>query len=228
MYKRFSVLVFILMLLGVKAQEAENNTLEKYLEDQFYVGLTYNFILNKPNSVKQQNLSYGILGGFIKDIPLNKERDFALGLGLGYGVNSYYTNLRAINSSPGIIYEDLNSSDSYKRNKLETHVIEVPLELRWRNSTPYEHRFWRIYAGIKFGYIVGSRSKFVTDNSKDSFYNADTRNFRYGLMLNVGYNTFNIHAYYALTDLFEDNLSLTNGEELSFVPLRIGIIFYIL
>ncbi len=228
MYKRFSVLVFILMLLGAKAQEAENNTLEKYLEDQFYVGLTYNFILNKPSSVKQQNLSYGLQGGFIKDIPLNKERDFALGIGLGYGVNSYYTNLQAINTSAGITYEDLDSSDSYKRNKLETHVIELPLELRWRNSTPYEHRFWRIYAGMKFGYIVGSRSKFVTDSTKDSFYNTDTRNFRYGLMLNVGYNTFNIHAYYALTDLFEDNLSLTNGEGLSFVPLRIGIIFYIL
>ncbi|NNJ39092.1 MAG: PorT family protein, partial [Flavobacteriaceae bacterium] len=58
--------------------------------------------------------------------------------------------------------------------------------------------------------------------------NRDTQNFRYGLMLNVGYNTFNIHIYYALNDFFEDTTVLDTGEALSLTPLSIGIIFYIL
>ncbi len=220
--------LLILVTVAVSAQETPLPDPEKYLEDQFYIGLTYNLLLNKPPSVTQQNLSYGLQGGFIKDIPLNAERNFAIGIGLGYAVNSYYSNLLATETPEGITYSVINADFSYKRNKIETHLIEMPLEIRWRNSTATEHRFWRIYTGFKLGYIVGTRSKLVTESYKTSFYNRDTRNFRYGLMLNVGYNTFNIHVYYALNDFFEDNVALDTGEALSLTPLSIGIIFYIL
>lgn len=199
-----------------------------YLEDQFYVGLTYNFVLNKPEGVSQRSLSYGLMGGFIKDIPLNPRRNVAIGIGLGYAVNSYYTNLRASEAETGYSYGILESNSSFKRNKLETHLIEMPLEFRWRNSTAATYKFWRIYTGLKLGYVVGSRSKLVTDNFKDSFYNTDSRNFRYGIMLNFGYHTFNIHAYYALNNLFEDGTLTQDGQNIEFTPLRIGLIFYIL
>jgi hypothetical protein len=199
-----------------------------YLEDQFYVGLTYNFVLNKPQGVTQRSLSYGLMGGFIKDIPINARRNVAIGLGLGYAVYSYYTNLRATETDTGFQYDILDSNTPFKRNKLETHLIEIPLEFRWRNSTATDYKFWRFYSGLKFGYVVGSRSKFVADTYKDSFYNTDTQNFRYGLMLNFGYNTFNIHAYYALNHLFEDGTLSADGQNVDFTPLRIGLIFYIL
>jgi hypothetical protein len=199
-----------------------------YLEDQFYVGLTYNFMVKKPQGITQRSLSYGLMGGFIKDIPLNQRRNVAVGIGLGYAVNSYYTNLRVEETDAGLSYTILDGSTPFRRNKLETHLIEMPLEFRWRNSTASSYKFWRIYTGLKLGYIVGSRSKFVADTFKDSFYNTETRNFRYGLMFNFGYNTFNIHAYYALNHLFEDGTLTQDGQNVDFTPLRIGLIFYIL
>ncbi len=87
---------------------------------------------------------------------------------------------------------------------------------------------WRLYLGAKLGYAFGSRSKLVTETGKDSFYVTDVEKFRYGLMANFGYNTFNIHVYYALNNLFKDGLSLDTGQDLTFTPLRIGFIFYIL
>jgi len=201
----------------------------KYLEDQFYVGLTYNFMLNKPEGVTQRSLSYGLMAGFIKDIPINLERTVAIGIGLGYAVNSYYSNMRASQTQEGgYQYSLLDGSIPFKRNKTETHLIEMPFEFRWRNSTPTTFKFWRVYTGIKLGYIVGSRSKFVANSYKDSFYNTDTQNFRYGLMFNFGYNTFNIHAYYALNSLFEKGTLLSDGQQIESSPLRIGLIFYIL
>ena len=128
----------------------------------------------------------------------------------------------------GLEYIVLDSEVSYKRNKLDAHVIEMPIELRWRTSTPSDYKFWRVYAGMKLGYIVGSRSKFVSDATKISFNNTDVRKFRYGIMLNFGYSTVNVHAYYALSNLFNDNISTVEGESIEFRPLRIGIIFYIL
>jgi hypothetical protein len=224
--------VFFLFLLspGIYAQSdtIQQTRDSKYLEDQFYVGLTYNFLLNKPDRVTQRNLSYGLQGGIIKDLPVNKRRNVAFGIGLGYAVNSYYTNLRATEAGEGFQYTIIGSDVSFKRNKIETHLIEMPIEFRWRNSTATTYKFWRIYTGLKLGYIVGSRSKYVSDSEKLSFYNTDTRNFRYGLTFNFGYNTFNIHAYYALNNLFEKGILTENGALVGFTPLRIGIIFYIL
>ena len=223
-------LLFMGFYMGLLAQGGQDGLQvdNRYLEDQFYVGLTYNFVLNKPQGVTQRNLSYGLMGGFIKDIPLNPRRNVAIGIGLGYAVNSYYTNLGVTETESGFRYRVLDGSVDFKRNKIETHLIEVPLEFRWRNSSATDFKFWRIYTGFKFAYVAGSRSKYVSDAYNDSFYNKDIQNFRYGLMLNFGYNTFNIHAYYALNQLFEKGTITEDGQLIAFNPLRIGLIFYIL
>ena len=229
MRNAFCILVALVFLtMSMNAQEADQEVDLNYLEDQFYVGLTYNFILNKPADINQQNLSYGLQLGFIKDLPLNSSRTFALGVGMGYAVNSYYTNLSIVELANDFQYGIVDSDLGAKRNKLETHLLEIPIEFRWRNSTPTEYKFWRLYLGAKLGYAFGSRSKLVTDSGKDSFYVTDVEKFRYGLMANFGYNTFNIHVYYALNNLFKDGLSLDTGQDLTFTPLRIGFIFYIL
>lgn len=200
----------------------------RYLEDQFYLGLTYNFLLQKPEDVNQSNLSYGIQGGLIKDIPLNGRRNVALGLGLGYAFYSYYSNLRVTEGVEDYGYSVIEDNDDFKRSKIETHMIELPLEFRWRTSTAESYKFWRLYAGFKLGYVVGGRSKYVpSEGSKESFYNKDIRPFHYGLTLNFGFNTFNLQAYYALNNLMDDNV-LFDGSEIKWVPLRLGLIFYIL
>ncbi|MEJ1222731.1 porin family protein [Sediminicola sp. 1XM1-17] len=212
------------------SQEISTVTQEdsRYLEDQFYTGVTYNLLLNKPMNVTQRNLSYGLMGGIIKDIPVNSSRTFGFGIGAGYALNSYYTNLFAEDNNGDISYAALGSSDDFKRSKLETHLVEFPLEIRWRNSNATNYKFWRVYAGGKLAYIFEGRSKFVSDTDKIGFTNPDIRKFQYGLMLNVGYNTWNIHVYYALSKLLEEGVAMDSMEPIEVRPLRIGIIFYIL
>lgn len=200
----------------------------RYFEDQFYTGLTYNFLMDLPSEVSQRNLSYGLQAGFIKDIPLDVFRTIALGVGLGYGINSYYTNLKAVEESAQITYTVLDENADFKRSKIATHVLELPIQFRWRNSTPEEYKFWRIYSGLKMGYVFDGRSKFVSSSAVNSFTNSDVRTFQYGLTLDVGYNTFNIHFYYALKSLFNDGVMDEVGDPLQLKPLRVGLIFYIL
>ena len=148
-YMKFHLCIFF-MTLGLfmgSAQQSNEEDINRYLEDQFYIGIGINFLTERPENVVQNSLSYNLQLGFIKDIPINRNRNFGLGFGLGYATNSYYSNIRADNSSGEIVYS-LLSTDDFKRNKLETHAIEVPLELRWRTSTATEYRFWRIYGGI--------------------------------------------------------------------------------
>jgi hypothetical protein len=226
--KKCLLVLLLGYITGITAQDSIKRIDLKYLEDQFYTGITYNFILNKPSDVTQRNFSYGLMGGFIKDIPLNADRNVGFGLGLGYALNTYYTNLLATETQDGIVYSIIDADISYRRNKLEIHLIEMPIEFRWRSSSPSDHKFWRIYTGIKLAYAVGSRSKFVSDMEKISFRNPDIEKFQYGIILNFGYNTFNFHAYYGLNNLFKDGIVTDTGESIKFKPLRIGISFYIL
>ena len=224
---RFHLLVLVLISPMLCAQQSDSQDL-RYLEDQFYLGLTYNSLLERPEGVNQRSLSYGLQGGFIKDIPLNRRRTFAMGIGIGYGINSYYSNLVATSSNGDIQYDITTDIEGFRRSKIETHSLEFPIELRWRNSNPEDYKFWRIYPGIRMAYIFSSRSKLATDSGKEAFQNDDIRSFQYGAMINLGYNTFNLHIYYGLNNLFNDGVQTTDGAELGIKPLRLGLIFYIL
>lgn len=199
-----------------------------YLEDQFYAGITYNLLLDKPTDVSQTNFSNGIQLGYIRDIPLHPGGNKGLGVGLGYAVDSYYTNLRASRVGSVVTYETIASGISYKRNKLEIHSVEMPVEFRWRTSTAESYKFWRIYTGIKLSYAFANASKYIESQQKDKFFNPDVRRFQYGCYLSVGYNTWNFYANYQITPLFKDSVTTTSGDAVSMHALKIGLLFYIL
>lgn len=226
--KRQSIHLFFMIVFSLNAFSQETNPDDKYFEDQFYMGLSYNFLLNKPMNVAQSNLSYGLQAGFIKDIPVNYNRTVAIGIGVGYSVNSYYTNVLATNTDVAIEYDFIDADLSYKRNKLETHLIEFPVEIRWRDSNAQDYNFWRVYGGFKLGYAFANRSKFVSQDAKTTNENTDLAEWHYGLMLNFGYHTWNIHLYYGLNQIFNSGVALENGSLLEMQPLRVGVIFYIL
>ena len=223
--------LFFCISIGVFAQKKQQKEVVdglRYLEDQFYMGITYNLLLNKPMGVTQRGFSYGLSMGFIKDIPLNKERNVGLGVGFGYGLNSYYSNLLATESNGANLYTVLGNTEDYNRNKIETHILELPIEFRWRDSNAADYKFWRVYTGIKLGYVFSRQSKFVSDKRDISFSNDDIRKFQYGATFSFGYNTWNFYIYYPLTTLFNDDLKFENRELSRVKSIKIGVIFYIL
>jgi hypothetical protein len=199
-----------------------------YREDHFYIGITYNILLNRPSGITQNNLPYGIQLGYIRDIPVNARRNFGFGVGLGYAVNNYFTNLLAQKGTSGNTYQAISDEVSFKRNKIETHLLEVPLEIRWRTSTHESYKFWRIYGGIKLGYVFANRSKFVGDGGKFNFSNEDIDRFQTDIYISFGYNTWNFYASYGLRRIFKSETVTTSGEPIDMNALKAGLIFYIL
>ncbi|EDP97324.1 porin family protein [Kordia algicida OT-1] len=224
------LIIFIGMQTLIAQEEVPQDTIpdENYREDQFYIGFTYNILQNRPSGISQNNLSNGIHLGFIRDFPINEKRNKAIGIGVGYSYNSYFHNLKATETSAGVSYEAIASDEGFKRNKYRTHEVELPIEFRWRTSTSTDYKFWRIYGGIKFGYIFSGVSKFVGDNEKIKFQNDDFDRFRYGLTLSAGYNTWNFHVYYGLNKLFKDGTATTSGEQFEMNTIKVGLMFYIL
>ncbi|WP_372753618.1 porin family protein [Mariniflexile sp.] len=223
----FRLLILLCGYLGFPQQDSLSSIYTSYKEDQFYIGTTYNLLGNKPEDLSQKGFSSGIHFGIIKDIPLNKEGNIALGIGLGYSLNSFNQNLFiSVDDNDVVSYEILESS--YTKNKFSTQLIELPFEFRWRTSTATEYKFWRIYTGFRIGYMVNSIAKHNGDLGVFKFKTIEDFNkFQYGLTLSAGYNTWNLHLYYGLNPIFSSNATL-EGEPIDSNVLKVGLMFYIL
>ena len=228
---RVLVLVFICFFIQeFKAQDIVNKDLDSlYREDQFYIGVVHNFFENTPRGFSQTGFSPGFNFGFIRDMPINKDRTLAIGLGLGYSINSFNQNLLINKDDLGTIsYTILEDSNTFSKNRFTTHLLEAPFEFRWRTSTAADYNFWRFYAGFKFSYMFANKTKYRGNLGNFNFANIDTFNkLQYGLTLSAGYNTWNIYVCYTLNPIFSNDVKL-NGEDLNMNIIKAGLIFYIL
>lgn len=199
-----------------------------YREDQFYLGFTYNILQKRPDGLKQNKFSSGFTFGVLRDMPFNKARTWSIAAGLGYSINNLNQNLLMTESNGNHEYNLIPSDEAYDKNKLIIHYVEVPVEIRWRTSTPQSHKFWRIYTGLKFSYMVFNRYKYQSGNVKFSnSNNEDINKIQYGMYIATGYNTWNLNVYYGLNPLFKSEAKL-NGESIDARTLNVGLMFYIL
>lgn len=197
-----------------------------YREDQFYIAVTYNLLMQGPAGLKQDKFSSGISFGFLRDMPINKDRTIAFATGLGFNYRNYYQNLTIKNNAGELNYE-VQPYSQVNSNKFNHYLVELPIEFRWRNSTYESYKFWRIYGGIKFSYVFSDKS--VLRDQAGSFIeknNPDVNKLQYGLYLSTGYNTWNVYAYYGLSPMYKART--ITGENINMKTMNIGLIFYIL
>jgi hypothetical protein len=199
-----------------------------YREDQFYVNITYNALQKRTDGIAQNKLSPGIAFGFLRDMPINKKRTLSVAAGLGYSLAIYNQNLGITESNGTNTYQVLNADITYTINKSSFHYVDLPIEFRWRNSTPESHVFWRVHSGVKLSYLFYDQYKSVTSSGIVTLYkNKDLNQFQYGVYLTVGWNTWNFYAYYGLNPLFKSSAKIAN-QSIEINTTNFGLMFYIL
>ena len=131
-------------------------------------------------------------------------------------------------SAQNPVYGVIPSNVDYSKNRFEQWRIEMPIELRWRTSTPVDFQFFRIYGGFKFSYLLGDKSVFDDGIQKLIIKNnRDFEELMYGAYLSIGYSSFNLQVYYALNGLFKPT-ALIDSVPVNMDVLSIGVVFYIL
>jgi hypothetical protein len=202
----------------------------KYREDQFYIGAIYNIISQVPSGVNIRGLSGGIQFGYLRDMPINKRRSLAIAIGAGLSFNEYGQTLFIGEKTTGeTIFTVLDDKNvDYTSNRFNTSSIEVPVQFRWRSSTPTSYKFWRIYVGFKVGYVYWYKSTFKQPgNIVKQTDIPEFENLRFGTTFSFGYNTWNFFTYYSLNPFFK-NAVTTDGKEINFKTIQVGLIFYLL
>lgn len=232
--KGLLILVFFFSFVTALAQENPSAALlptakidSLYREDQFYIGVTYNLLKNAPIGFSNDKFSTGFSAGFLRDMPINKNRNLAIAPGLGLNFNNYSQNIGITTANGVPVYTVLTDPESYSNNKFSQLFVDVPLEFRWRGSTFENHNFFRIHAGVKLSYLLYDRSVLRTglgDSVVSS--NPDFNKLVYGIYAAAGYGGANLYIHYGLNPIFKS--AQTANAAVDIKSLNIGLIFYIL
>lgn len=225
----FIITFFTSLSIYAQQQEIDFDAVDSlYREDQFYLNITYNDLQKRPDGLTQNKLSPGIAFGFLRDMPINKKRTIAIAAGLGYTMAIYNQNLEIRDFGGTNTYQIFDSDVSFSKNKLLLHFVDLPIEFRWRDSTPESHVFWRVYTGVKLSYLFYDdyKSQASIGDFKQS-NNKDLNQFQYGVYVSAGWNTWNFYAYYGLNPLFKSSAQI-DGQSIYMNTTNFGLMFYIL
>lgn len=181
-----------------------------------------------PSGINFLDLNYSKSLNFIlniaeKDIHLYKNY-INLVTGLGFECNSYeFKNNISLDPNSNTVSASVDSLIDYKKNKLKTTSINIPLLLEFNTNNNSDKSF-HFAAGMIFGYKLSSKTKQTYDwekreikvKVKDDFNLAP---FRSALTFRAGYDNVTLFANYSLTSLFESK----KGPSL--YPFSIGLSF---
>ncbi len=200
-----------------------------YREDQFYIGVSYNVFAFTPSGMNPEGISAGFQFGFLRDFPINKRRNLAIAIGAGFSYDQFGQNLFINENGQGTTsFEILTSNQDFLRNRLSLSVVEAPIEFRWRSSTPSNYKFWRVYAGFRLGYTVWNQSSLKRFDETVKIQNiTELEKLRMGASLSLGYNKFNLFAYYSINPFFNEDAVTNDGQKVNFHGIKVGLIFYI-
>jgi hypothetical protein len=226
--------LFVCLFISANAQDGlswlkENEKDSLYREDQFYFGFSFNFLTELPSEIDQSGFSGGLIFGFIRDMPINKRRNVSIGLGLGFNLNTYGQTLRISELEIGQqTFEPIDPSINYESNRFTTNLIEIPLEFRWRSSDVGKLSFWRIYFGLKVGYVLSSKSVYRGPDERFDFRPiAALNDFKTSATFTFGYGSVNFFVDAGLNPIFDARIAST-GEEVTIRPIKVGLVFFFL
>lgn len=214
--------IFFCLLLCSQCVWSQNPLEDDYREDQIFLGISYPFLANGSSDITQNKFSHALQAGFVRDMPLNTRRNFALGLGLGFSYNVIYNNLSFLEESES--FEFIASEDT---NLWKWTELNVPIELRWRTSSTEVYKFWRIYGGITAIYTLNARQNYRKDDETSRFSDLSLEKFRFALHFSVGNNTWNIYFQHALAPMFKKSQIAENDLIKDLGNAKIGLIFYV-
>ena len=219
---KISLLLFLLWASFASAQIKDSLN---YREDQVYIDLNFSLQPNSISDFKQNGFSRSVHLGVLRDYPISKMGDKAIAVGMGYGFVRLVNNINVEKSQQTYLY-DIPVAQRALRNVFSYHQLQLPVELRWRTSSPSEYAFWRVYLGYRLSYQFGAQykpffgRKFPLKNQLNEL--------QHSVGISLGFNTWNLRFDYSLTPLLKEDTRSINNKRLALFPLQIGLIFYLL
>ena len=177
--------------------------------------------METPTNINLKSINRGCDIYGMYDFPIKKS-NFSFAFGFGLGMHNMYSNAIAGVYNDSTIFGIIPDSISYKKSKISVTYLDLPIEFRIKTNNKFTFS-----AGFKIGYLINKHSKYKGKDLSGSNFDVtqkttDVRNLesiRFGPTLRIGYDWFNISAYYSLSKFFVKD----KGPEM--YPISVGITF---
>lgn len=190
--------------------------------DHFMVQLMYNGWQGAPDSVQSH------IGGFQRsanvylmlDKPFSGNNQFSVAAGLGVGTTNIYfkkmiVDIGSTNST--LPFRAVDNADNYKKFKLTTAFLEIPLEFRYMSDPTSPNKTVKAAIGIKAGTMLNAHTKGkVLRNATGATLNSRTdkvlsksyfNTTRLAATARVGYGIFSLVGAYSFSPVFKDGVA---------------------
>ncbi len=223
-------LLFVCVSAGVKAQVldtvvAEFPTTPQMPKapitsgDHFVIQLANNVWSGLPDSIDSRTKSFNRSANVyvMLNKPFRTNNKLAIGLGIGVGTSSMFFKKTFVDINANVPILPFRAADSinhFKRYKVATTYLEVPLELRFSSKPDNPNKSIKAAIGVKGGLLLNAHTKGVTLQDKNdatlndysekisskSYFNSN----RISATARVGYGLFSIFGSYSITSVFKD------------------------
>lgn len=236
--KKFTGTVFLLSCfitaLAQTNQSNNSNWKKQALEktgDHFMISLTSDHWNGAPDSISSRikGTSRGIAVSLMMNKPFKTDPRWSVAFGVGIGNSNIMFKKASVDitaKTTVLPFRNLDSADNFKKYKLSTTFLEVPVELRY-SLHPERDKSLKFAIGAKIGTLLNVHTKGKTLRDKDgNTINAYTlkesrkiffNNTRFVGTARIGLGNFSLIGTYQLTTLLRDGA----GPDIK--PFQIGL-----
>ncbi len=218
----FAILATSFASFSQETAEKKQFDLSKRAADHFMLQLGLSSWQGAPDSISSH------ISGFQRsanayimlDKPFKGNPRFSIGAGIGVGTSNIYFKkmIVDIGSNNTILpFRVVDSAQNYKKFKLNTAYLEIPLELRFMNDPENTNKTFKAAMGLKLGTMIGAHTKGKTlrdasdnviNNRTDKVHSKSYFNStRIVATARVGYGILSLFGAYDLTSTFKSGVA---------------------
>ncbi len=115
-----------------------------------------------PDSINTGGLPRSFNMYFMFDFPFKTDPRFSVGAGLGIGSSNIFFNkqwVKIADNAPTLAFTEESQTDHFKKFKLVTTYLEVPVELRFALDPENTNKSWKFAVGAKVGLMLSAHTK---------------------------------------------------------------------
>lgn len=187
--------------------------------DHFLIQLGYLNWSGQPDSIHTKGFPRSLNFYLMLNFPFRTDPHWSVALGPGIASDHMVFDKMTLgikDPTPSIRFNDVSDTAHFKRYKLVTAYLEVPVELRYRFNPDNDKKSVKIAIGAKVGTLINAHTKGVnlqnTSNQSINDYTvkeASKRFFnkqRLSVMGRLGYGPLSLFASYSVTPVFKEGL----------------------
>jgi hypothetical protein len=151
--------------------------------------------------------------------PFKNNPQFSAAYGIGFGTSNMYfksLNIDIKSTNTKLPFTNLDSTDHFKKYKLTTAYLEVPLELRFVKDPSRESKSLKAAIGVKIGTLLNVHTKGKTlENKNGGIINSYTdkisnkhffNSTRIAATGRIGFGNYSLFGSYQFTGLLKDGV----------------------